>query len=78
MHVMGYKLDTSKSPVEISMEGKEGPAKGSTADGILSLDGDTLKLAYTTNIPGFDGKKPTKFESTADNKAFYFVLKKVK
>jgi uncharacterized protein (TIGR03067 family) len=77
-HVMSYKLDTTKSPVEITMEGKEGPAMGSKADGIIALDGDTLKLAYTTNIPGFDGKKPTKFESTADNKAFYFVLKKAK
>ena len=77
-HVMEYKLDTTKTPVEISLEGKEGPALGSKADGIIELDGDTLKLAYTTNIPGFDGKKPTKFESTADNKAFYFVLKRAK
>jgi uncharacterized protein (TIGR03067 family) len=77
-HVMEYKLDTTKTPVEITMEGKEGPAMGTKADGIIELDGDTLKLAYTTNIPGFDGKKPTKFESTADNKAFYFVLKRAK
>jgi len=77
-HVMSYKLDTTKTPVEISLEGKEGAATGSKADGIIELDGDTIKLAYTTNIPGFDGKKPTKFESTADNKAFYFVLKRAK
>ena len=77
-HVMSYKLDAAKTPVEIHLEGKEGPAAGSTADGIIQLDGDTLKIAYSTNIPGFDGKKPTKFESTADNKAFYFVLKRVK
>lgn len=77
-HVMAYKIDATKSPAEISLEGKEGPSMGTKGDGIIALDGDTLKLAYTTNIPGFDGKKPTKFESTADNKAFYFVLKKVK
>jgi uncharacterized protein (TIGR03067 family) len=77
-HVMAYKIDATKSPVEITMEGKEGPSTGSKADGIIALDGDTLKLAYTTNIPGFDGKRPTKFESTKDDKAFYFVMKRVK
>jgi uncharacterized protein (TIGR03067 family) len=77
-HVMAFKLDATKSPVEIDMEGKEGPAAGSKAEGIIEVDGDTLKLAYSTNIPGFDGKRPTKFESTKDNKAFYFVLKKEK
>ena len=77
-HVMGYKIDATKSPAEITMEGKEGPSMGTKADGIIALDGDTLKLAYTTNIPGFDGKKPTKFESAKDDKAFYFVLKRVK
>ena len=60
------------------MEGKEGPAAGTKAEGIVALDGDTLKLAYTTNIPEFDGKRPEKFESTKDNKAFYFVMTKEK
>jgi uncharacterized protein (TIGR03067 family) len=77
-HVMAYKLDTSKSPVQIDMEGKEGPAAGTKGEGIISLDGDTLKLAYTTNIPGFDGKRPEKFEAAKDSKAFYFVMKKEK
>jgi uncharacterized protein (TIGR03067 family) len=62
------------------MEGKEGPAAGAKAEGIVSLDGDTLKLAYTTTIAGsgFDGKRPTKFETTKDSKSLYFVLKKDK
>ena len=77
-HVMSYKLDTSKSPVQIDMEGKEGPAAGSKAEGIVALDGETLKLAYTTNIPGFDGKRPEKFESAKDSKTFFFVMKKEK
>ena len=77
-HVMSYKLDTSKSPVQIDLEGKEGPAAGSKAEGIISLDGDTIKFAYTTNIPGFDGKRPEKFESPKDSKVFYFVMKKEK
>jgi uncharacterized protein (TIGR03067 family) len=77
-HVMKYKVDASKSPIQIDFEGEEGPAKGFKAEGIISLDGETLKLAYSTNIPGFDGKRPEKFESTKDNKAFLFVMKKAK
>jgi uncharacterized protein (TIGR03067 family) len=77
-HVMKFKIDASKSPIQIDMEGEEGPAKGFKAEGIIALDGDTLKLAYSTNIPGFDGKRPEKFESTKDNKAFLFVMKKAK
>jgi uncharacterized protein (TIGR03067 family) len=64
--------------MQIDMEGDEGPAKGFKAEGIIALDGDTLKLAYSTNIPGFDGKRPEKFESTKDNKAFLFLMKKAK
>lgn len=77
-HVMKFKIDASKSPVQIDFEGEEGPAKGFKAEGIIALDGDTLKLAYSTNIPGFDGKRPEKFESTKDNKSFLFLMKKAK
>ena len=77
-HVMSFKLDATKSPIEINLEGKEGASKGATAEGIIEVDGDTLKLAYSTSIAGFDGKRPTKFESTKDGKSFFFVLKKAK
>lgn len=77
-HVMAFKLDTTKTPIEINMEGKEGPAKGSTGEGIIEIDGDTMKLAYSTSFPGFDGKRPTKFESTKEGKSFFFTLKKEK
>lgn len=77
-HVMEYKIDATKSPMEINMKGKDGPAKDFTAEGIIEVDGETIKLAYTTNIPGFDGKRPTKFEAPKDSKAFYFVMKKAK
>jgi uncharacterized protein (TIGR03067 family) len=77
-HVMKFKIDATKTPVHVDFEGEEGPSKGFKAEGIMSLDGDILKLAYATNIPGFDGKRPEKFESTKDNKAFLFVMKKMK
>jgi uncharacterized protein (TIGR03067 family) len=73
-HVMAFKLDTSKSPIQIDMEGKEGPAKGFTAEGIIQLDGDKLTLAYA--LP--EGKRPEKFESTKDNKAMVIVMERVK
>lgn len=71
--LMAYKLDTKKSPVEIDLEIKDGPVKEGKALGIIQLDGDTLKLCYTP-----EGKRPAKFESTKENNAFYFVLKRVK
>jgi uncharacterized protein (TIGR03067 family) len=74
-HVMKFKIDASKSPVQIDMDGEEGPAKGTKAEGIIAIDGDTIKLAYATNFPGLEGKRPEKFESTKDNKSFYFVMK---
>lgn len=78
-HKMGYKIvDAAKKPAHIDMEGKEGPAQGTKAEGIVWFDGETLKLAYGTNIPGFEAKRPEKFESTEANKAFYFVMKKAK
>ena len=77
-HVMKFKIDATKKPIQVDFVGEEGPAKGFKAEGIISLKGDTLTLAYATNIPGFEGKRPEKFESTKDNKAFLFVMKKTK
>ena len=74
--VMAYKIDAKSSPAKIDLEIKDGPVKEGKAQGIISLDGDELKLCY---IPNFgDAKRPSKFESTKDNGAFLFVLKKAK
>ena len=48
------------------------------AEGILSLNGDELKLCYVDISAKDPGKRPAKFESTKDNKAFYFVFKRAK
>lgn len=71
-HEMTYKLDTSKSPVVIDMEGTEGAAKGFKTEGIIEVTKDGLKLAYA--FPG--EKRPEKFESPKDSKVLYFQLKK--
>lgn len=71
--VMGYKLGTAATPVTIDMEIKEGPVPEGKAIGIISLKGDDLKLCY---VPDANGQRPAKFESTKDNGAFFFTLKR--
>jgi uncharacterized protein (TIGR03067 family) len=71
--VIGYKLDTTKSPVAIDMDIKDGPVKEGKAIGIIQVKGDEITLCYVMG-----DKRPTKFESTKDNGAFLFVLKKKK
>ncbi len=75
--VIGYKIDTKKSPATIDMDIKDGPVKEGKAQGIIALKGDELKICYVA-LMGDDVKRPEKFESTKDNKAFYFVLKREK
>lgn len=72
--VIGYKLDAKASPATIDLDIKDGPVQEGKAEGIIALDGDELKLCYAPA----PGKRPTKFESTAANGAFYFVLKRKK
>lgn len=72
--LMAYKLDTKATPIAIDLDIKDGPVKEGKALGILQLDGDTLKVCYVPE----PGKRPAKFESTKENNAFYFVLKRVK
>jgi uncharacterized protein (TIGR03067 family) len=74
---MPYKVDATKSPAAIDFTIDEAPvqeAVGSKAKGIVALDGDTLKLCYNP----MGGDRPTKFESTADNKNHLIVLKRAK
>lgn len=73
---VGYKLDAKDSPVKIDLEILDGMFKGSKAEGFIELKGDELKLCYAM-IMG-DTKRPTKLESTKDNGAFLFVLKRMK
>jgi uncharacterized protein (TIGR03067 family) len=70
--VMAYKLDKKANPVTIDMEIKDGPVQEGKAKGILMMEGDRLKICYHP----MGGDRPKKFESTKDNGAFFFVLKK--
>jgi uncharacterized protein (TIGR03067 family) len=70
--LIAYSIDESKNPATIDLSIKDGPVKEGKSLGILKLEGDTLTLCYQ-----FGGtERPTKFESTAENGAHLFVLKK--
>lgn len=71
-HVVTYKIDAAKTPIQINMEGIEGAAKGFKAEGIIELKGSEMRLAYA--FPG--EKRPEKFESAKDSKVLLFTLKK--
>jgi len=72
--VMKYTINDKVSPPTIDMTITAGPVKDAKAVGIITIEGEEVKLCY---VDGTE-KRPTKFESTKDNKAFYFVLKKAK
>jgi uncharacterized protein (TIGR03067 family) len=70
--VMAFKIDASASPAKIDLEIKDGPVKEGKAEGLIELKDGELKLIYTPA----PGKRPAKFESTKENEAFFFTLKK--
>lgn len=68
-----YKLKPDTSPVEIDLEiVYPDDLKGNKAIGIISLDGDKLKLCYNTEIKD----RPKTFESTKENGYFLWTMKK--
>ena len=73
---IGYKLDAKGSPIKIDLEILDGDFKGGKAEGIIELKGDDLRICY--GVTSMGGKRPEKFESTKDNAAHYFVLKRKK
>jgi uncharacterized protein (TIGR03067 family) len=72
--VFSYKLDTSKKPVGISMTITKGMGEGTTTEGIIEVDGDTIKLCYA--MP--NEKAPKEFTGKANSGFHNFVLKRAK
>lgn len=75
--IMSYKVDGKATPATIDMDIKDGPVKEGKALGIVSVDDKEMKLCYVA-VMSDKAKRPAKFESTKENEAFYFVLKKAK
>jgi len=66
-----FTIDVSKKPYRIMMVNTV-PKSGEKANGIISVDGETVKIAY--NLPG--GEPPADFKTREKQQAF--VLKKDK
>ena len=67
-----YTIEPSKSPKHINMIGTEGDLAGKAAEGIYSLDGNTLKVCYT--MPG--KPRPETFGSPAGSGIYMVVWKR--
>jgi putative heme-binding domain-containing protein/uncharacterized protein (TIGR03067 family) len=70
--VLKYKLDPKKTPVAISMTMTEG-VEGATAEGIIEVKGDELKLCYAAA-----GAAPKQFEAKQGSDHRLVVLKRSK
>ena len=69
-----YRLDTTKSPAHINMVGTEGDLAGKEAQGIITGEGDRLKVCYT--MPG--KPRPISFASATNSEAYLIVWKREK
>jgi len=69
-----YRLDATKTPVQINMVGTEGDLIGKEAQGIIAVEGDTLKICYT--MPG--KPRPVSFASATNSEAYLIIWKREK
>ena len=67
---MGFKLDPSKKPKWITVD-----LMGKPAEGIYSLEGDTLKVCHGE---GDNAPRPTEFESKEGSNVVVLTLKRLK
>ena len=65
-----YRLNAMKTPVQINMVGTEGDLIGKEAQGIIAVEGDTLKICYT--MPG--KLRPVSFASAINSEGISYHL----
>jgi uncharacterized protein (TIGR03067 family) len=71
-YVATYKIDSSVKPWAVTMVGTEGSTKGEKALGILSLEGDDLKLCYA-----LAGEARPKDFATKTSKELLFTMRRI-
>jgi len=69
-----FRLDPTKAPMHINMVGTEGDLIGKEAQGIIAVEGNTLKICYT--MPG--KPRPTAFASGTNSEAYLIIWKREK
>lgn len=74
VYVVSYKVNPDRNPRTIDMKIVEGKDKGKTAEGIYSLEGNTLKFCYSYE----SGKRPTAFSTKAGDEHMLLELKREK
>lgn len=73
--VMKYELDPKKTPATVKLTMTESPfGAGATAEGIIGLNGDELRLCYAP----MGGAAPKTFEAKEGSSHHLFVLKRSK
>jgi uncharacterized protein (TIGR03067 family) len=70
---LAVKIDPTKQPKTIDLDGKDGNGKPLSMLGIYDLDGDTLKICFAK--PGTK-ERPTKFETRAKTGESLIVYKR--
>lgn len=76
--VFKYTVDAKADPMAVDMEIVSDTFKGTKANGIIKLDGDTLMLAYDFDPEAKTPPRPKAFESKKDSKTFNYTLKRAK
>ena len=70
--VMSYKVKMDAKPIEVDFKIESGPVPEGNAKGIIKIEKNQMHLCYEPT-----GKeRPKKFESTEENKCFFFKLKR--
>lgn len=75
IYVAKFNLATGSTPWKIAMTATGTPegGRGEEADGIIEVDGDTVRIAYAPE----GGVTPTEFKTVADSGQNLFVLERV-
>jgi uncharacterized protein (TIGR03067 family) len=71
-----YKLDPTKSPMEIDLTPLDGLEKGKTQRCIFSIENDRLRLCAHRSAKTAD-KRPTEFKTKAEDGLILVLLKRV-
>ena len=68
-------VDATKKPAAIDLKADDGEKRDQTMMGIVQIDGNTVKICWADDK---NAGRPSKFETSKDNKQFMITLTKAK